>query len=329
MKSGYPRISVIIPARDQQETALAIAALKKADYPRDLLEVLLACGVSPSRQRNEAVKRSTGRILYFLDNDSEIEKSAFRKTAACFDKEGMGVGVVGGPNIWDGEESFWASLASMVLESLFVHGRMAARYRPLGQTRRVSEKELILCNLAVRRSVFQKVGGFNEVLYPNEENELLNRIEKAGYKLIYQPQVVVFRPRRQKLRELLRAFFYYGRGRMEQIRIEGVVPSLPFLAPLMLLIYLVVLYFYHPRLLFLPLALYTGLAFGSALAFAGGRKKPYLAVFLPLLFFLAHLCYALGFIKGWGTDFEGKSWKRLRGKITVVKLKKFGQGWKV
>jgi len=357
---NYPKISVIIPAKPGIKIGRAVNFLSKVDYPEKFVEVFVAYGFNPSRQRNEAVKKTKGEILYFLDSDSEVKKDAFKKSVLVFSgriasfrilqARGFSffpqwlnrliiqkffsgiiykgkIGVVGGPNVWWRQESFWASLSGIILESFFSHLQMAARYRPIGEIHRASEKELILCNLAVRRDVFQEVGGFNEILYPNEENELLNRIEKAGYQLIYHPGVLVFRPRRETFKDLLIAFFHYGRGRMEQVRIEGVWQNLLFLLPLIFLIYLLGLLFFHSYFFLLPLIFYFGMAFVSALGFAARRRKPYLVVFLPPFFLIVHLTYAFGLIRGLFTDFEKRRKKEKEKRIKVVKIKSFGKSW--
>ena len=205
----YPKVSVIIPVLFGGSPERSILSISKVKYPRNRVEVILACGKNPSRQRNIAAAKAKGEILYFLDNDSEIKKDAFEKVVKVFygkitkfkSSKSRGfsffpkwisdfivtklfsgliyngeIGAVGGPNIWGRKESFWASISSAVLESFFAHFLMAARYRPIGPTHRATEKELILCNLAIKKDVFDKIGGFNETLYPNEENELLNRM---------------------------------------------------------------------------------------------------------------------------------------------------------
>ena len=351
------KISVIIPVKPGKEIKEVIKALRQVDYPPELVEAFVCYGTNPSKQRNEVVKRARGEILYFLDNDSQIERRAFKKVVAVFDgkiapvkmrqSRGLsvfprwlsdliikkvfsgiiykgGVGVVGGPNVWWREEPFWASITGAILESYFAHSKMAARYRPIGLVHRATEKELILCNLAVRRDIFQKIGGFNEALYPNEENELLNRIERTGYQLIYHPGVLVFRPRRETFQSLVTAFFHYGRGRMEQIRIEGVWPSLPLLVPAIFLFYLLALFFYHPWFAFLPLIFYLGMGFVSALGFATRRGKLYLVILLPLFFTIAHLAYAFGFLYGLSVDLKRKQRVVKKRKVKMVKLKSFG-----
>jgi cellulose synthase/poly-beta-1,6-N-acetylglucosamine synthase-like glycosyltransferase len=359
LKKKLPKISVIIPVKPGRKVS-ALEALTQLVYPPELIEVLVARGINPSRQRNEAAKKARGEILYFLDNDSEPEKQAFRRVVNAFSGRMISVkllyvrgfsflpgrfsdlivemlfsraiykgeiGVVGGPNIWVKEESFWSSMAGIIFESFFASLKMSSRWRPIGECRRVDEKELILCNLAVRRDVFKKAGGFNEMLYPNEENELLFRIDKLGYQLVYHPGVLVFRPRRESFKKILNTFFHYGRGRMENVRVAGFLPSLPLFLPLALLCYLIGLIFFHPWFAFLPLVLYLGMGFGSALGFATRRKKPYLAIFLPPLFLIAHLSYAVGLLYGLATDLEKKKRVVRKRKVKVEKIKNFNTRW--
>jgi hypothetical protein len=84
--------------------------------------------------------------------------------------------------------------------------------------RESDERELILCNLMVRRSAFKASGGFSERLYPNEENLLLERLRRLGEKILYEPGAIVSRPAPRAGRELFLKVFRYGRGRAAQAR---------------------------------------------------------------------------------------------------------------
>lgn len=365
MNKSLNKISVIIPSPFGGDVSRALEGIKKVNYPKKLIEAFVVYGSNPSAQRNLAAQKAKGDMLYFLDNDSEIGKDSFKFISPLFNGEspvyrtnqGRGfsilpksivelinaiffsgniykgeIGAVGGPNIWKKKENFWASIAGITLESFFVYAKMAARHRPIGKIHRANEKELILCNLAVKKKVFSEAGGFNENLYPNEENELLNRIEAKGYQLIYHPGVIVCRQHRQSLFDILKAFFRYGEGRMEQIRVEGVLPSLPLLLPLMLFFYLIGLWFYFSlfkgKIVFeiiIPGLVYLLMALGSAFGSAVRKKKLYLSIFLPIFFLLVHLTYAFGLIWGLFTDFKTRKRKLRKGKIKILKIKKFGE----
>ena len=359
-RTQLPLISVIIPVKPGRQIIKTLGALQKIAYPQQLVEVIVCRGFNPSKQRNEAAKKAKGEILYFLDDDSIVDNKAFKRIVALFSSKiskidipqargfsffpkgiskliidlffsGIiykgGIGAIGGPNVWWGKENFWEALAGAVLESFFVHSQMAARYRPIGAIHRANEKELILCNLAIKRSVFKQAGGFNEVLYPNEENELLNRIEQTGYQLVYHPGVLVYRHRRVSLPGLLIAFWHYGRGRMEQIRLEGRWQSLAMIIPLIFLIYLICLLFYHRGWFWLPLIIYILMALGSSLGFAVRRKKTYLIICLPVIFLLAHLTYAWGLISGLVTNLERKKRYLKKKKTQLILVKKMGKSW--
>ncbi|HXC65072.1 MAG TPA: glycosyl transferase family 2, partial [bacterium] len=115
-------------------------------------------------------------------------------------------------------------------------GSMAsqARYRAVGPRRACGEKELILCNLLLSREIFLGNGGFREDLYPNEENELFNRLLAAGHRLAYEPAAAVRRPRRHSVGAWIRQSFRYGHGRARQIRANPYPSDLLNLLPLAL-----------------------------------------------------------------------------------------------
>ncbi len=158
-----------------------------------------------------AAREAAGDILYFLDDDSLIHPE---NLALCSD--GMSdpaVAVVGGPSITPAGDSWLQQLFGDALASAFGSGAVHNRYRAHGETRVTTDKELILCNLAVRRSLFIELGGFNECLYPNEENEFLERVTSAGYTLLHAPSMSVSRSQRRTLKAFIRQMFNYGRGR--------------------------------------------------------------------------------------------------------------------
>jgi hypothetical protein len=179
----------------------------------------------------------------------------------------------------------------------------------VGQLRESSEKELILCNLLARRQPMLDVGGFNEALYPNEENALMDELQKRGGRLIYDPQLVVFRRPRPTLSSFVRMLRTYGRGRAEQFRLHPTPGSALNFVPPAFCVYLAVLALVlalrgavsfpvrFVDVLLLPLAFYGLAVFGQGLALlpAGGPCRSALA--LPLIV-LTHVLYGLGFWRG-------------------------------
>src|SRR4029077_9061028 len=121
----------------------------------------------------------------------------------------------------------------VVLSSWLAFGPSRARYAAVGSLREASEKELILCNLLARRDALRALGGFNEALYPNEENALMDELQKRGGKLLYDPQFIIRRRPRHTLKAFVKMLLNYGRGRAEQFRLHPTVGSaLNFVPPL-------------------------------------------------------------------------------------------------
>lgn len=231
-----PKITIIIPARPEQTQVLATQAVKKLDYPQELLEVLVVRGKQPSVQRNTAIRQSTGELIYFLDDDSIPHPEILKKAVKHF--EDPQIAMLGGPNICPANAPALEQVFAQVMASWIAFGPSRARYCQVGETRDSSEKELILCNLLARKSTLLKYGCFDEKLYPNEENALMEDITKGGNKLIYDPDFVVERRPRQTLSAFFRMLRTYGRGRAEQFRLHPGWGSLLNFVPPAFVIYL-------------------------------------------------------------------------------------------
>lgn len=212
-----PRVTVIVAQRPGAGEPESVRGLSRLAYPGEKIEVIVARGECPSRQRNAAASVASGDILLFLDDDSVASPGLLKAYVQAFRRDPT-LGAVGGPAESLPKPGFPA-LAATVLGEPWVMGKSAARYRALGRPRFTDERELILCNLCVRRSVFEEAGGFNEALYPNEENEFLERLRRRGARLLYRPDALVKRPQRRSTPELLAAIYRYGRGRAEQLKV--------------------------------------------------------------------------------------------------------------
>jgi|GEM_PF-106583 len=291
-----PFISVVVPVEPGGSVKWVRTTLAEIDYPSEKMEIIVAEGRQPSRQRNEAVRNAKGEIIYFLDSDSRAVPDLFREVTGLYaDSE---IAVVGGPVLCPQDDSAIQHAFDAVLGSAFGSFSIRARYRQIGRVRETSEKEMILCNMSCRKKVFEETGGFNEKLYPNEENEFLNKVKMRGYKLIYSPGAFIFRSQRSTVAAYARQALNYGRGRMEQIFVLPRPTDAVHFVPTLFLFYLVSLLFFRPDWYLWPLWLYILLAVISSAVLAAGRKKFSYIFYLPFLFLLRHLAYGCGMI--WG-----------------------------
>ena len=301
MSAFLPDITVIIAARPGQADVIAANAAQQFDYPSDKIEIIVARGKQPSVQRNRAVAEARGELIYFLDDDSVPAADNLQRGVRHF-KESS-VQIVGGPNLVPADSSPLERAFGDVMGSWLAFGPSCARYRKVGQVRDSGEKELILCNMMFRTTAFTKHGGFDEALYPNEENALMDAIQNAGGRLIYDPAFAVDRRPRQSLGAFQRMLMTYGRGRAEQFRLHPTLGSLPNFVPPAFLVYLLAAPFL-PKLLLWPLALYAAAVATQLLAL-----RPCIICGAPRLaplIVLSHLCYGAGFWHGLFTRLKPK-----------------------
>ncbi len=300
MNHRLPSATVIIAARPDQAEIQAVAAAQQLDYPPELLEILVARGRQPSVQRNTALRAARGEVVYFLDDDSLVSPGNLLRAAPYFSDPQ--VQVVGGPNLCPPEAPPLEQIFALVLGSWIAFGPSRARYKSVGGLRESGEKELILCNLVARRETVIAQGGFNEALYPNEENALMDAIQQGGGRLLYDPALTVHRRPRATLRAFCKMLMTYGRGRAEQFRSHPTLGSALNFVPPMFCLFLAGL----PWLGIVGLAglgVYVLALAIQALALVpqGGIARSLAA--LPFLA-LSHVLYGLGFWRGLFTRFR-------------------------
>lgn len=292
---SYPLVSIIIPVKPGGRVK-ALECVKWLDYPVERLEVFVSEGNQPSRQRNEAAAKAKGEILYFLDDDSCPVPDALKRMVGHFEDEK--VAVVGGPSITPEVDTLFQRSCGAALGSILGGFSIRNRYRRVGEARVSSENELILCNLAFRKSSFMEEGGLNEGLYPNEENELMNRLQKNGNKLIHDPEAYVLRSQRNTLRAFVKQMLNYGRGRAEQTLVSPSSFRPSHLVPTIFLIYLLSTLFSKNILYLVPLGCYLLINLSSSVYCSLKQKEWRLLYLLPPLYLIMHICYGAGVV--WG-----------------------------
>jgi succinoglycan biosynthesis protein ExoA len=294
VNNRLPSATVIIPARPDQAEIKAVAAARQLDYPPELLEIIVARGKQPSVQRNTALRAARGELIYFLDDDSVALPGNLRQAASHFSD--AKVQIVGGPNLCPPEAPTLEKIFALVLGSWIAFGPSRARYTPVGALRDSGEKELILCNLVVRRETLLQLGGFNEALYPNEENALMDEIQKRGGRLLYDPGLSVQRRPRSTIKSFAKMLMTYGRGRAEQFRVHPTFGSALNFVPPLFCVFLVVLPFLGKTgLAALGIYILTVLVQAVALMSRSGVLRSIAA--MPFIV-LTHILYGLGFWRG-------------------------------
>jgi succinoglycan biosynthesis protein ExoA len=237
-----PLLSIVIPVRNEEShISSVLAELEQQDYPPDRVEVWVADGNSTdatarevqefarcgplsihllqnpdqlsSAGRNLGVRNARGEYLIFIDGHCHIPtQTLLRDAVEIFEKTNADCLCRPSPLTTPGNSKFQDVIAQ-------------ARATPLGHGRDSTIYSTSLqgfinpCSSGAfyRRSVFQRVGLFDESFDACEDVELNFRVLKAGLSSYFSPRLMLlYRPRANFI-GLWRQMLRYGRGRFRLV----------------------------------------------------------------------------------------------------------------
>lgn len=224
-----PTVSIVVPVLNGAATIkLLLDSLLEIDYPKPKIEIIVVDGVStnqtrqmvteypvklliekkkgPNAARNTGIAYATGEIIAFTDSDCIVSKNWIIKAVGDFTDSS--IGCVGGDirSLNDNFLSRYACNSVAPVIRLCKTRKELTRIGPLVGCP-------VGCNMLFRRRALNEAGNFDEgVQYGFEEDELIDRVCRAGYKVMLDPQVTVWHKHRSKLRSLLEQSFKYGKG---------------------------------------------------------------------------------------------------------------------
>jgi glucosyl-dolichyl phosphate glucuronosyltransferase len=179
---------------------------------------------------NRGIRESKGDLLAFVDDDVTVEPDWLGELTGPFCNE-QWVGAAG--RVYLPKDFLPPSW--MKLDGPYGLGPVLALFDLGGKAEPLSVPP-IGANMAFRKEVFEKYGGFRSDLGPRpgseirfEDTEFGGRLLKRGEKLLYVPTAIVYHAipeRRLKKQYYLRYFFDYGRG---LIRERGERPGIGFI----------------------------------------------------------------------------------------------------
>lgn len=286
------------------------------DEPTGLLPEYLCdprVRIVPSGKVSPAVKRDLGAelarfdYLAFMDDDA-YPTADWLKVAERLFKE-TGAAALGGPGLTPGDSSLSEKASGLFYETLIGGGGMAYRYRPVGRSFWVDDFPTV--NLIVQKSAFMAVGGFDNEFWPGEDTKFCLDLTKAGYKIWYSSDLLVYHHRRPKLAGHLRQVGGYGKHRgyfvkrfpETSARVVYAVPSIFFLGNLGLA-FLGLIWPFIWLIWAALLGFYFTLAALDVLIRTRQVKLVFLTVFTV---FASHLTYGFMFLRGLASNHNFKS----------------------
>ncbi|MCC6447841.1 MAG: hypothetical protein IT215_04065 [Chitinophagaceae bacterium] len=154
---------------------------------------------------------------------------------------------------------------------------------------------------AYRRQVFEKIGGFDSTLIRNQDDEYNFRVSKAGYKILFDPEIISCYYVRSSYRNLAKQYYQYGYWKVYVNKKHGVVTTMRQLVPAGLVSCLTISLMgglIHEYSLYFALAVvilyvFAGLFFAARIA--SSIKETLLVL---MVFFTLHFSYGTGYLKG-------------------------------
>ncbi len=207
-----PSLSVVIPSLHGVPPAL-LESIKAQTVQPDEVEVVV--GVRPNgRARNVGVARTNGERLLFIDDDAVLAHEHVIERMLPF-LDDPTVGVVGAsrlvpPNAPRFQQ--WVARQVARINNPVVHEPLETNPDPPLRLTQVTTT----C-AAMRREVFDEVGGFSEVLIRGVDPEFFFRVRQQGYRFILAPDAWTWHPAPANLRKLIRKHFLYGLGHAQTL----------------------------------------------------------------------------------------------------------------
>ena len=186
--------------------------------------------VRPAEKRNIGIREAKGEVVAFIDDDAYPDAHWLEYAVKYFGERE--IGAVGGPGVTPPGDSFLSRMGGRVYDCWLVSGNYRYRYRAGGVRKDVDDYPS--CNLFVRKSVLDAIGGYRTDFWPGEDTLLCKDILDSWKRIVYDPWIVVYHHRRPlfmpHLRQLGRYAFHRGyfckRFPSNSLKLSYFVPTL-------------------------------------------------------------------------------------------------------
>lgn len=260
----------------------------------------------PGDKRDHAAKKAKGDILAFIDADVAPRKDWLSNAQKVFRDHDEIVGL-GGPGVLPKHTNKWEQIFDEVLQSWLGGGGYTYRFVPK-EERYVDDYPSM--NLLVKRPIFLKIGGFQNLYWPGEDSKLTNNlVHHNNYRILYHPDVLVYHHRRDTVKGHMEQYENYGKtrgaffiqGDRNSLHLQYVIPALFFMY-IVLYFLAALLFIFEPFDLFLfilisiPFGIYiTALIVASLQSFMKTKDMlTTLGIFYILP--LTHMVYGFHFL---------------------------------
>ncbi len=323
----YPFVSTMIVVRNEENRiAKCLDSLLYQNYPTDKYEIIIIDGESTdntlevvkervnSAQKerpvpevrivnnpkhilasgwNIGIKESKGEYVIRPDAHAYVEEEFLKKNVDVMLKVGD-ADCVGG-QMTTLSDTKTGDIIREALSSPFGVGGAKFRY-----SKEPGYVDTVAFGL-YRKSVFEKIGWFNEALVRTQDNDLHRRMRDAGMKFYLDPDIHSYYYSRDSYKKLSRQQFSNGKWTMINFLLRPGKMSIRHFIPvgfvLAIIITIIGGFLWHP-IWYLTLAgIVLHLVCGLYFACKRSRKLSHIII-LPFVFLLMHFSYGIGSISG-------------------------------
>lgn len=191
LDQNYPRFEIIhVDAKSSDgtfEIAEKLGSLLKSRNKCIRYKSISIDAPTAGKGRNFGVIAADGSVIAFTDGDCVAEPDWLINSVRALSVK---TGMVGGPNIIKHFKNSGVTKAIDLVTPTYLGSGGSPQFYKID---RVTEVYAVpCCNMVVKRSLFENIGGFNEKLRYNEDSDLCIRIRKKGYKIIYNPKAIIY-----------------------------------------------------------------------------------------------------------------------------------------
>ena len=314
--------SIIIPTYNEQDyIANCIDSILNQNYDNERIEIVIVDGNSSDKtlsiireyqeknpciklkknpwrrtpqSLNIGIKESTGDVVVILGAHTTLDKDFIFFNNKYLNE--LNVKVTGGTQINKGL-NFMQHLIGLAMENPFAMASAPYRW---------SKKEQYVDTVvyaAYKRGLFNEIGFFEENYAISEDAEFNWRIRKAGYKIFFSPKIKSYYYPRKNLKKFIYQMFRYGilrvnvlKKHLSAFKISHIIPPL-FVVCLVTLIILTIL-FKIPSIYFFIFVVGYFAANIIGTIYKSSKENTLYLIVLPLIIFLMHFSWGLGFIVG-------------------------------
>lgn len=325
MSSELPLVSIIVPCRNEgRYIADCLESVLSNDYPSDSIEVLVVDGMSDDNTRevlaayaqrcerirlldnpartapaalNVGVRAANGAIIIRMDAHCHYPRNYVSALVGWLERSGADN--VGG--VWrtlPGSDTATAHAIAFVMSHPFGVGN--AHFRIGINKAKWVDTVPFGC---YRRSVFDRIGLFDEELIRNQDDEFNQRLLKAGGRILLVPDVAIDYFARDSLGKVARMYYQYGYFKPLAARKIGSVGTIRQAIPGAVIMFLSVSLVLSSAIGWMGLAFAVGLS-GYLFVVSLGciaalvSKGPKVGLLAAVTFPVVHFSYGFGSLRG-------------------------------